>query len=79
MAIQVNMHEAKTQLSALVERVLAGEQVTIARAGNPVIDLVVHRTDRPVIGALRGEFSYDAEVFDAADAEIREMFYGSGD
>ncbi|QMU96575.1 type II toxin-antitoxin system prevent-host-death family antitoxin [Microbacterium esteraromaticum] len=79
MTVQVNMHEAKSQLSALVERVLAGEQVTIARAGTPVIDLVVHRTDRPVIGALRGEFSYDAEAFDGADGEIREMFYGSDD
>lgn len=79
MAIQVNMHEAKSQLSALVERALAGEQVTIARAGKPVIDLVAHRTDRPVIGALRGQFSYDAAAFDDADAEIREMLYGSDD
>jgi len=79
MAIQVNMHEAKSQLSALVERVLAGEQVTIARAGNPVIDLVIHREDRPVIGALKGTFTYDADAFDDVDAEVREMFYGSAD
>ncbi|REJ06411.1 type II toxin-antitoxin system prevent-host-death family antitoxin [Microbacterium bovistercoris] len=77
MGIQVNMHEAKTQLSALVERVLAGEQVTIARAGSPVVDLVVHRSDRPIVGILKGEFSYDAEAFDAADDEIRQMFYGA--
>jgi antitoxin (DNA-binding transcriptional repressor) of toxin-antitoxin stability system len=79
MPIQVNMHEAKSQLSALVERVLAGEHVTIARAGKPVVDLVMHRADRPVIGALKGSFSYDPEAFDDADAEIREMFYGSAD
>ncbi|GAA5144776.1 hypothetical protein GCM10025768_01000 [Microbacterium pseudoresistens] len=76
MAIQVNMHEAKSQLSALVEKVLAGEQVTIARAGSPVVDLVMHRESGPVIGMLRGEFSYDAEEFDAADAEITAQFYG---
>lgn len=70
------MHEAKSQLSALVERVLAGEQVTIARAGVPVVDLVVHRDEGPVFGALRGEFEYDPAAFDAADAEISELFYG---
>ena len=31
--VQVNMHEAKTQLSKLVERALNGEEVIIARAG----------------------------------------------
>lgn len=41
MPTQVNVHEAKSQLSKLIEKVLAGEQVTIARAGKPVVDLVV--------------------------------------
>jgi prevent-host-death family protein len=36
----VNMHEAKTHLSRLVEKVLAGESFTIARAGRPVAKLV---------------------------------------
>jgi prevent-host-death family protein len=36
----VNIHEAKTQLSRLIERVLLGEDVTIARAGTPVARLV---------------------------------------
>ena len=36
----VNIHEAKTHLSRLVERVEAGEEVTIARAGRPVARLV---------------------------------------
>lgn len=40
----VNIHEAKTQLSRLIERVLMGEEVTIAKAGTPVAKLVpVHR------------------------------------
>jgi len=39
----VNMHEAKTRLSALVEAVLAGEDVVIARAGKPVARLVAYR------------------------------------
>jgi prevent-host-death family protein len=38
--VQVNMHEAKTQLSKLVERALNGEEVIIARAGKPAVRLV---------------------------------------
>ncbi len=37
--IQVNIHEAKTQLSRLLARVEAGEEVVIARAGRPVARL----------------------------------------
>lgn len=40
MSDPVNMHEAKTELSRLVERALAGEEVIIARAGVPVVRLV---------------------------------------
>jgi prevent-host-death family protein len=39
MAILVNMHEAKTQLSRLVLRAAAGEEVIIARAGKPIVRL----------------------------------------
>ena len=40
----VNMHEAKTTLSRLVEMVEAGEEVMIARRGKPVAQLVVPRS-----------------------------------
>ena len=43
MTDQVNIHEAKTHLSRLVERVEAGEEITIARAGRPVALLVPYR------------------------------------
>jgi prevent-host-death family protein len=39
MAVTVNMHEAKTQLSRLVVRAAAGEEILIARAGKPVARL----------------------------------------
>ncbi|MDO5493067.1 MAG: type II toxin-antitoxin system prevent-host-death family antitoxin [Nesterenkonia sp.] len=78
-AVQVNMHEAKSQLSALVERVLAGEEVTIARAGRPVVDLVVHTEPAVVIGLGRREATTPVEVFDGPDAEIAEMFYGDSE
>lgn len=53
---QVNMHEAKTQLSQLAERVWRGERVVIARAGKPYLDLLPHvaETKRRVPGGLKG-------------------------
>jgi prevent-host-death family protein len=36
MTITVNIHEAKTHLSRLLERVMSGEQVVIAKAGKPI-------------------------------------------
>jgi prevent-host-death family protein len=41
---RVNIHEAKTHLSRLVERVESGEEITLARAGRPVARLVPYRT-----------------------------------
>lgn len=38
--MQINIYEAKTQLSALLDKALAGEQVVIARAGKPLVRLV---------------------------------------
>jgi len=38
----VNIHEAKTNLSRLLQRVEAGEEIVIARAGTPVAKLVPH-------------------------------------
>ena len=46
MARPVNIHEAKTHLSRLVERVEAGEEITLARAGRPVARLVPYRARR---------------------------------
>lgn len=38
--MEVNVHEAKTQLSRLIEKALTGEEVVIAKAGRPVVRLV---------------------------------------
>lgn len=74
---QVNVHEAKSQLSRLIEAVLAGERVTIARAGTPVVDLVPHRGPEVTIG-LDGwhDFEVDPTVFDGPDADVAALFYG---
>jgi prevent-host-death family protein len=66
MADPVNMHEAKTDLSRLVERALAGEDVVIARAGVPVVWLVpVQQTGKRRLGQWRGKVKL-AEDFDAS-------------
>ncbi len=72
----VNIHEAKTQLSRLLEQVQAGEQVIIAKAGKPIADLVLHRPVTIKFGTLRGQMEWDDALFDEPDQEILDMFYG---
>lgn len=65
MAIVVNMHEAKTELSKLVERALQGEEVIIARAGVPVARLMpLQRPGKRKLGQWKGRVRM-AEDFDA--------------
>ena len=45
MTMEVNIHEAKTHLSKLLERVALGEEVIIAKAGTPVAKLVPSSTE----------------------------------
>ncbi|MFM6967083.1 MAG: type II toxin-antitoxin system Phd/YefM family antitoxin [Rhodoluna sp.] len=55
-----NVHDAKSNLSRLIEEVLAGEEVTIARSGLPLIDLKRH-APRPkfVLGSLSHLIEYN--------------------
>jgi len=55
--MQINIHEAKTHLSSLIERVEAGEEVIIARSGKPVAKLVSLAPPKAVRqpGTARGE------------------------
>jgi prevent-host-death family protein len=71
----VNVHAAKTQLSRLLERVEAGEEIVIGRAGKPVAKLVPFISDRPkrVFGALKGQIAIHGD-FDDLDAEIEREF-----
>lgn len=71
----VNIHEAKTHLSRLVERVEAGEEVVIARAGRPVARLVAFqpRSQPRVPGLWRGLVHVAAD-FDRTDDELLDAF-----
>lgn len=75
MSITVNVHEAKTHLSKLLEQVERGETVVIARAGKPVAELtaVSGRVDF-VFGALAGLIEYDDSTWDEEKAAVAAMF-----
>jgi prevent-host-death family protein len=70
-----NIHEAKTQLSKLVERALEGEEVIIARAGKPMVRLVPVRdngTPRKG-GQWKGKVRI-AEDFDVLPEDVAQSF-----
>jgi prevent-host-death family protein len=72
------MHDAKTDLSRLVERALAGEDIVIARAGVPVVRLVpVAQTGKRRLGQWRGKVRM-SEDFDAPlpDSELADWYRG---
>jgi len=76
---QVNIHEAKTHLSRLVEEAAGGEDIIIAKAGRPVARLVALEPSRPPrqFGLLKDEI-WIADDFDAPlPEEILELFEGS--
>lgn len=73
----VNVHEAKTHLSRLLERVARGEEIAIARAGKPVAKLVPYREPQGprAPGAWRGRIRM-APDFDELPPEVAAAFRG---
>lgn len=76
----VNIHDAKTNLSRLVDRVSKGESVIIAKAGKPMVKLVpldeAERRPGRRIGFMTGEFTTPDDFDRMGEDEIAEMFYG---
>jgi prevent-host-death family protein len=79
---QVNVYEAKTQLSKLLERVEAGEEIVIARNGRPVARLVPTQRaaggERRRLGGLEGRVYYTGHWSDG-DEEIADLILGEHD
>lgn len=71
----VNIHEAKTQLSRLLEQVAQGRTVVIAKAGRPVARLVALEApaDRS-LGFMAGQGAVKAKLKDDFAADIEAMF-----
>ena len=76
----MNIYEAKTQLSRLVDRAAAGEEIIIAKGGRPVARLgpVTPSGGRRTPGAYRGEMWIAPDVDDLPD-ELVEAFAGRGE
>ncbi|MDA8184111.1 MAG: type II toxin-antitoxin system Phd/YefM family antitoxin [Acidimicrobiales bacterium] len=75
----VNIHQAKTHLSRLVDRALAGESIVIGRSGHPVARLVAYSEDQSPrsAGALRGALWVSPD-FDETPSWLVGAFEGDG-
>ena len=73
----VNIHEAKTHLSRLIQRAAAGEEIVIAKAGTPLAKLVpyTNTTEPRKPGRWRGKVRI-ADDFDALPDDIAAVFNG---
>ena len=82
--MEATMHEAKTQLSKLVARALAGEEVilTHGRKRTPAVKLVPvdpnHRAERP-IGLYKGQIDIGPEFFEPLPEEEIMLWEGGAD
>ena len=76
MSVSVNVHEAKTHLSRLLEQALAGEEVIIMRSGRPLVRLtpILAPPQKRVLGTAKGQFvvphDFDAPLADDIQAEF---------
>ena len=75
---QINIHQAKTQFSRLVERVAGGEEIIIAKSGKPVARLVPYALKRAVRrpGAMRGKIRIKKNFDEPLPREILDSFEG---
>ena len=73
---QYNIHEAKTHLSALVEKAASGEPFIIAKAGRPlvIVNPIEKKPPRPRTGFLRGEISVPDDFDRMGDKDITDLF-----
>ena len=80
MSTVVNVHEAKTHLSRLLDRAAAGEEIVVARAGHPVARLVALAPDRLTRqpGRLRGKISI-ADDFEVTPPWLIDAFEGTSE
>jgi len=71
----VNIHEAKTHLSKLVEGAVRGEPFVIARAGKPLVKVTVIEQEAPRrLGFLEGQFEVPDDFDTMFESEIRALF-----
>jgi prevent-host-death family protein len=69
--LQVNVHEAKTNLSKLIQKVVDGEEVIIARGNQPIIKLVLIEKSKPKrrLGTAKGKI----KIFDDFNEPLEDF------
>jgi prevent-host-death family protein len=76
----VNIHEAKTHLSRLVDQAAKGEPFIIAKAGKPLVKVCALEAPSPSqvrrLGFMEGQFVVPDDFDDIGRAEIEQLFYG---
>jgi prevent-host-death family protein len=77
--VTVNIHEAKTQLSKLVDQAVKGEAFVIAKAGKPLVKVAALEapSEPRRLGFLAGEIAVPDDFNRMGEAEIAALF-GSG-
>ena len=75
--MEVNIYEAKTHLSRLIEQALKGEEVTIARNGKPLVRLTRIAPRQPILGSAEGKFILPDD-WDSPETNkiIEDLFHG---
>jgi len=74
---QYNIHAAKTQLSALVEKAAEGEAFIIAKAGKPMVKVIPYSPQKVAkkrIGFLKGQIEVPADFDQMGQAHITGLF-----
>jgi prevent-host-death family protein len=77
----VNIHEAKTTLSQLLEAVLAGEEVVISKAGTPLARLIPYQEQKipRTPGLWKGRVTMAEDFDEPLPPEILDGFLGTGE
>lgn len=76
--VTVNIHDAKTQLSKLVDQAVKGQAFVIAKAGKPLVKVAaLEAPPAPKrLGFLEGEIAVPKDFDSMGEAEIAELFRG---
>ncbi len=77
--LSVNIHEAKTHLSRLIEAAVRGEPFVIAKAGKPLVmvSAIVPPAPAPRVGFMAGEIEVPDDFDRMGEAEIGALFGGA--
>jgi len=76
--LTVNIHEAKTHLSRLIEQAIKGEPFIIAKAGKPLVKVTALEPAKPAkrLGFLEGQFNIPDDFDQMGQDEIIKLFEG---